>query len=277
MQDSGKKKIGVIGAGTMGRGIAQVFALCNYPVVLIDKEEAILFDAMEKIKKHTEPELWDRITNLIEDSTSIDKASDCDLVIEAVFENMETKKKVCKAINNICKENTIIATNTSSFSIDELAKEVDNPSRFIGMHFMNPPRVMKLIEIVKGKKTSEETTGFIINLAKSIGKTPAVVNDSPGFVSNRLLFALIGEALRLLEKGIADKEDIDTIMKYGMNHPMGPITLADFIGLDVCRDIMVYLYESLGDDRYRPSSQLVSLVNEGKLGKKTGEGFYKYS
>lgn len=270
------KKIGVIGAGTMGRGIAQLFALNNYPVVLVDKEEALLQKAMGHIKKRTGPELWNKLS-LIQTSTSIDNTKDCDLVIEAVFENMEAKKMVCSSLNSICKENVIIATNTSSFSIDELSKEVDDPSRFIGMHFMNPPVKMKLIEIITGSKTSGETVDIIKDLAKSLEKQPAVVKDSPGFVSNRLLFALIGEALRLLEKGIATKEDIDTVMQYGMNHPMGPITLADYIGLDICQDIMLYLYESLGDDRYRPSKQLVSLVKKGKLGKKTGEGFYKYT
>lgn len=271
------KKIGVIGAGTMGRGIAQVFALNNYPVVLVDKEEDLLQKAIGYIKKRTEPELWEKVISLIQTSTSIDNTKDCDLVIEAVFENMEAKKMVCRSLNSICKENVIIATNTSSFSIDELSKEVDDPSRFIGMHFMNPPVKMKLIEIITGSKTSGETADIIKELAKSLEKEPAVVKDSPGFVSNRLLFALIGEALRLLEKEVATKEAIDTIMQCGMNHPMGPITLADYIGLDICQDIMLYLYESLGDDRYRPSKQLVSLVKEGKLGKKTGEGFYKYT
>lgn len=270
------KKIGVIGAGTMGRGIAQVFALYDFPVVLVDKEDAILQNALKKVKNRTEPEAWEKVSSLIEISTSIEKVKDCDLLIEAVFENMDVKTEVYNALNRVCKNDAIIATNTSGFSINTLAGAVENPSRFIGMHFMNPPKVMKLIEVIKGEKTSDETLKSIVELSKKIDKTPAVVNDSPGFVSNRLLFALIGEALRLLEKGTAAKEDIDTVMKCGMNHPMGPIQLADFIGLDICQSIMLYLYESLEDERYKPSEILESLVKEGKLGKKTGEGFYKY-
>ncbi len=270
------KNIGVIGAGTMGRGIAQVFALYDYPVVLVDKEDTILQDALNKIKNHTDPGLWDKVSKHIKTSTGINKIKDCDLVIEAVFENMDVKKEIYNSLNKVCKNNTIIATNTSGFSINKLAGAVKTPSRFIGMHFMNPPKVMKLIEVIKGEKTSDETLKIIVDLSKSIEKTPAVVNDSPGFVSNRLLFALIGEALHILENGIAEKEDIDTVMKYGMNHPMGPIELADFIGLDICLDIMTYLFESLGDDRYKPTPMLESLVKKGKLGKKAGEGFYKY-
>ena len=271
------RKIGVIGAGTMGRGIAQVFALHNFPVVLIDEKEIILRDALEKIKIHTAPDLHDKVAGLIETSSEVKKVEDCDLVIEAVFENMAIKKEIFKTLSSVCQKNALIATNTSSFSIDELAKEVYDSSRFIGMHFMNPPKVMKLVEVIKGNKTSEETTNSVVDLAKKIEKIPAVVNDAPGFVSNRLLFSLIGEALWLLEKGIATKEDIDSVIKYGMNHPLGPIELADFIGLDVCLDIMSYLYESLGRDNYRPPPCLLSLVTEGKLGKKSGEGFYKYS
>tara|TARA_B100000315_G_scaffold156629_1_gene145129 strand:+ start:1892 stop:2725 length:834 start_codon:yes stop_codon:yes gene_type:complete len=270
------KKIGVIGAGTMGRGIAQVFALYDYPVVLVDKEETILQEALNKVKTHTDPELWDKVSGHIETSTNFEKTKDCDLVIEAVFENMDVKKEIYNVLNKVCKDDAIIATNTSGFSINKLAEAVEKPSCFIGMHFMNPPKVMKLIEVIKGEKTSENTLKTILDLSKKIEKTPAVVNDSPGFVSNRLLFALLGEALHILENGIAEKEDIDTVMKCGMNHPMGPIELADFIGLDICLDIMTYLHESLEDERYKPTPILESLVKEGKLGEKTGEGFYKY-
>lgn len=269
-------RIGIIGAGTMGRGIAQVFALYNYPVILIDREGSILKGAMEKIRERTVPELWDKVSNLIETSTDMSRVMDCDLIIEAVFEDMVIKREVFKALNRICKEGTIIATNTSSLSINELGKPLDDPSSFIGMHFMNPPRVMKLVEIVKGDKTSVEVVDTIKELVRKIDKFPALVHDSPGFVSNRLLFALIGEALRLLENGVAGKEDIDTVMKYGMNHPMGPIELADFIGLDICLEIMRNLYEGLKDERYKPTHQLESLVKEGKLGRKTKEGFYRY-
>lgn len=260
----------------MGRGIAQVFTLFDYPVVLVDREEEILEDALEKIKSHTEPEFWEKVSSNIETSSSMDKVKECDLIIEAVFENMDIKKEVYINLNHVCQNDAIIATNTSGFSINKLAEGVDNPSRFIGMHFMNPPKVMQLIEVIKGEKTSEETLKIIIDLSEKIDKIPATVNDSPGFVSNRLLFALIGEALRVLENGIASKEDIDTVMRCGMNHPMGPIRLADFIGLDVCLNIMTYLHDSLGDERYKPPSILESLVSAGKFGKKTGEGFYKH-
>jgi 3-hydroxybutyryl-CoA dehydrogenase len=271
------RKIGVIGAGTMGRGIAQVFALYDYDVILIDTEEAILQKALENLKEFTDPEIWSKVSNLIVTSTSLDKLKDCDLIIEAVFEDISVKKEVFKSINKVCKNDAIIATNTSSIPINKLAAEVIEPSRFIGMHFMSPPKVINLVEIVRGEKTSEETVKAITDLTKRLDKIPAVVNDSPGFVSNRLLFALIGEAINLLEKGVSTREDIDTVMKHGMNHPMGPITLADFIGLDVCLDIMQVLYDNLNDDRYKPSQLLETLVRDGKLGRKTGEGFYKYT
>jgi len=271
------KKIGVIGAGTMGRGIAQVFALYDYGVILVDTKDTILQKAVEELKKFTDPDLWNKVSSLIVTSTDFEKSKDCDLIIEAVFENISVKKEIFKSINSVCKKTAIIATNTSSISINKLAVEVSDTSRFIGMHFMNPPKVMKLVEIVRGKKTSEETVETIIKLTKSLDKIPAVVNDSPGFVSNRLLFALIGEAIKLLEKGVSTREDIDTVMKYGMNHPMGPIKLADFIGLDVCLEIMQVIYENSDDDRYKPSQLLEALVRDGKLGRKTGEGFYKYN
>lgn len=270
------KKIGVIGAGTMGRGIAQVFALHDYPVVLIDREEGLLEGALEKLRERTDPELRDKVASLIETSTELEGVSDCDLVIEAVFEEMEVKKDLLAKLKGLCKKNAVIATNTSAISIDELSRAVSDPARFIGMHFMNPPKVIKLVEVVKGAKTSEETVKVITGLAERIEKTPAVVKDSPGFVSNRLLFALIGEAIRLLESGVATKEDIDTVMKCGMNHPMGPIELADLIGLDVCRDIMLTLYGDLRDEKYKPPQILDTLVKEGRLGRKSGEGFYEY-
>jgi 3-hydroxybutyryl-CoA dehydrogenase len=270
------KKIGVIGAGTMGRGIAQVFALHDYPVVLIDTEEGFLKNALEKVKQRTDPELWDRVKSLIKTSTRLEDVKDCDLVIEAVFEEMDVKKAVFSKLKSLCKEKAILASNTSALSINELAKSVADPTRFIGMHFMHPPKVMKLVEVETGDETSLETVNVITELSKKIGKVPAVVRDSPGFVSNRLLFALIGEALKLLESGVATKEDIDTVMKYGMNHPMGPIELADFMGLDICYHIMLSIYEDLGDERYKPTHQLETLVKEGKLGRKTGEGFYVY-
>ena len=271
------KRIGVVGAGAMGRGIAQVFAIYDYAVILIDTEEAILQKALENLKEYTDPEIWSKVSNLIVTSTDLEKLKDCDLIIEAVIEDLSTKKDVYKSISKVCRKTAIIATNTSSIPINKLAAEMAVPQRFIGMHFMNPPKVMKLVEIVRGVKTSQETVEAITELTKCIDKIPAVVNDSPGFVSTRLLFALIGEAIKLLENTVASKEDIDTIMKYGMNHPIGPIKLADFIGLDICLNIMQVIYENSNDDRYKPSQLLEELVKDGKLGKKTGEGFYKYT
>lgn len=268
--------IGVIGAGIMGKGIAQVFALNNYPVILIDTEIQILNLALKRVKQFTKPELWEKVSSLITISTDIDNVKDCDLVIEAVYEDVPVKKAVFQTLSNVCKKSVIIASNTSSISINKLATYVHNPINFVGMHFMNPPKVMKLVELIRGSKTSDEIIGIIRDLTNSLGKISVVVNDSPGFVSNRLLFALIGEALKLLEKGIASKEDIDNVMQFGMNHPIGPIKVADLIGLDICKNIMSVLYNDLHDERYKPPRILESLVSEGKLGKKTGEGFYKY-
>ena len=276
MTSKNVNNICVIGAGTMGRGIAQVFALYNYPVILIDKDMSVLKGAIEKVKERTLPELWNKVSVLIKTSTDMSEAGECDLVIEAVYEELKIKKEVLKTINRICRKDTIIATNTSALSIDELAKSIDDRSRFIGMHFMNPPKVMKLVEVIKGAKTSDETISIITDLIRAIDKVPAFSKDSPGFISNRLLFALIGEAIRLLESGVAEKDDIDNVMKFGMKHPMGPIELADFIGLDVCMEIMQTLYESLGDERYKPTPLLEYLVKNGKLGRKTKEGFYRY-
>lgn len=272
----GIENIGVIGAGAMGRGIAQVFAMHGYCVALIDKDELALKAAIEGIKTHTEPGLWPKVSDLIKTSARMEAAAGADVVIEAVYEDVQVKRGVFKALSSICRSSAIIATNTSSISIDELSAYVVDPGRFLGMHFMNPPKVMKLIELIKGSKTSGRTVRTVIELARDIGKEPALVNDSPGFVSNRLLFALIGEAIRLNESGIAAKEDIDKVMKYGMNHPMGPIELADFIGLDVCKNIMEYLHEHLNDEKYAPPPSLLSLVKAGRLGKKTGDGFYRY-
>ncbi len=270
------KKIGIVGAGTMGRGIAQVFALFNYPVVLIDRE-SVLAEAIPKIKERTDSGLWDRVRGLITAAADIERVRDCDMVIEAVYEDIEVKRAVFASLGSICSETAIIATNTSAIPIGELAGSIKNPSRFAGMHFMHPPKVMKLVEVVKGAKTSDETIEAIEGLAKAIEKVPAVVNDTPGFVSNRLLFALLGEAFRILDGGIATKANIDTVMKHGMNHPMGPIELADFMGLDICLHIMEFLHRSLGDEKYRPADGLKALVKEGKLGRKTGEGFYRYT
>lgn len=271
------KAVSVIGAGTMGRGIAQVFALHGYPVTLVDMSAEILSFALERIKERTDPEAWEGVLQRIRTTTRLNDASGADLAIEAVPEEIELKKKVLKEVSRFLKENAIMATNTSSISIDSLSIAVIAPERFIGMHFMNPPKVMRLVEVVRGEKTSDETLSSIVGLVKKIDKTPAISKDSPGFISNRLLFALIGEAMKLLEAGVADKESIDTVMKAGMNHPMGPIELADFIGLDVCLEIMRTISDGLNDKRYTPPVVLENLVKDGKLGRKTGEGFYKYS
>jgi len=270
------KRIGVVGAGTMGRGIAQVFCLHGMGVVLMDRKKTILTRALSGIKAHTAPELWEMVLSGIETTTSLTDLKGCDIVIEAATEDMSLKKSVLKSLDGLLKKDTIMATNTSSLSVDELAGVVSNPARFAGMHFMNPPKSMELVEVVRGEKTSGETIALIKDLARKLGKTPVVVNDSPGFVTNRLLFAMIGEALGLLEKKAACKTAIDRIMRHGMNHPMGPIELADFIGLDICEKIMDNLYNGLGDERYRPPAILRNLVRRGKLGVKSGEGFYKY-
>ncbi|MBI5453998.1 MAG: 3-hydroxyacyl-CoA dehydrogenase family protein [Deltaproteobacteria bacterium] len=271
------KAVSVIGAGTMGRGIAQVFALRGYPVTLVDRSAEILSFALERIKERTDPEAWEGVLQRIRTTTRLDAVSGADLAIEAVPEEIGLKKKVLKEVSVLLKKGAIIATNTSSISIDSLSIAVTAPERFIGMHFMNPPKVMRLVEVVRGEKTSDETLSSIVGLVKKIDKTPTISKDSPGFISNRLLFALIGEAMRLIQAGVADKESIDTVMKAGMNHPMGPIELADFIGLDVCLEIMRTISDGLNDKRYAPPVVLENLVKEGKLGRKTGEGFYKYS
>lgn len=268
--------VGVVGAGTMGRGIAQVFALKGCPVVLVDSSKDALASALPGIKMHTAAELWPAVEENLKTSADIQALSGCGLIIEAVFEEAGIKKDVLKAIEAVCRRDALIATNTSSISIDELAEALSDPSRFAGMHFMNPPKVMKLVEVVKGKQTSNETVAAIVKAAAELDKVTAVVSDTPGFVTNRLLFALLGEAMRLLEGGVASRKDIDATMKHGMNHPMGPLELADFIGLDVCMDIMLYMSEKLEDEKYAPPAVLVSLVSSGRLGKKTRAGFYDY-
>ncbi len=271
------KRIGVVGAGTMGRGIAQLLAIKGFPVVLVDRDDAILEKAVKRLLERTEPELRAGVEERVTTSAVAERLRDCDLIIEAVYEDEGTKREVFATLGGICRSDTVIASNTSAISISRLALSVPAPARFIGMHFMNPPVKMQLVEVVRGGKTAESTVQSITGLAQRLGKVPVVVRDTPGFVANRLLFAQFGEALRLLESGAARREDIDTVMKLGFSHPMGPFELADFIGLDVCLQIMAFLRESLGDERYRPGEVLERLVAEGKLGKKTGEGFYRYS
>lgn len=279
------KNISVVGGGTMGNGIVTVFAVNDYNVNLIELNQEAIDKALKNINSNLERMLKkESITNeqklnalnkikTFQDVEAIPKNSD--LVIEAVYENKEIKSKILNKINKIVKDDSIIASNTSSISITELSNYC-KADKFIGMHFFNPVPVMKLIEIVRGYSTSDETFNIIKELSIKIGKTPVEVKDFPGFISNRILMPMINEAIFALMEGVATAEDIDTVMKLGMNHPMGPLTLADFIGLDVCLSIMEVLYNGFNDSKYRPCPLLKQMVNAKKLGRKTGEGFFKY-
>jgi 3-hydroxybutyryl-CoA dehydrogenase len=278
-------KVTVIGSGTMGNGIAHVFALNNYPTILIDNNLDSLNKAKNVINSNLERQLKKGIITQEQKEKALSKIifshnideniANSDLIIEAIFENKLSKIKVYEDVLKFDNGSLILATNTSSISITELAPKVI-ADRFIGMHFMNPVPVMELVEIVKGYSTSEKTYNEIFELSLKIGKKPVVVNDYPGFISNRILMPMINEAIFALYEGVATKEAIDQVMKLGMNHPMGPLTLADFIGLDVCLNIMEVLYNGFGDTKYRPCPLLKNMVNAGKLGRKSGEGFYKY-
>lgn len=278
-------RIGVVGAGTMGHGIAQVSAMAGFEVVLLDVKQEFLDNALRKVsssldrlieKGKINPAEKGNTLGRIKTTLSYRDLAYCDLVIEAVVEKMEIKRKVFKELDSMCKPGTILASNTSSISINEIANAVKRSENAVGMHFFNPVPIMKLVEVVKGKKTSDETVFAVRNLAEKMGKTPVIVNDSPGFVSNRVLMPMINEAALALHEGVADKEGIDAIMKLGANHPMGPLELADLVGIDVCVDILNVLRRSFKDDKYRPCPLLVKMAKEGKLGRKTGEGFYKY-
>lgn len=279
------KKIGVIGAGTMGNGIAHVFAQNNFIVEFIDVNEEFLLKGMATIKKNLERQLKKELINedILNDTLSNIKhkvginnlSSEVDLVIEAIIEDKKSKINLYNNLKDIVNSNCIISSNTSSISITELGANL-NPEKFIGMHFMNPVPVMKLVEIIRGYSTSNETFEAIKNLALKIGKTPVEVNDYPGFISNRILMPMINEAIFSLYENVATKEDIDTVLKLGMAHPMGPLELADFIGLDVCLSIMNVLYDGFNDSKYRPCPLLKNMVAANKLGRKSGEGFYKY-
>ena len=279
------KKVAVIGGGTMGNGIVHVFAMNGYPVSLVEMNQLLADKAVQNISKNLDRQIAKEIITAADKEKILSRISkvigvektplDTDLVIEAIFENKEAKLSIFNTLNNIIKSDSIFASNTSSISITELSAKI-RPDKFIGMHFMNPVPIMKLVEIIRGYSTSDETYNTIKELSLKLSKTPVEVFDYPGFVSNRILMPMINEAIFALMEGVASKEDIDTVMKLGMNHPMGPLTLADFIGLDVCLAIMDVLYNGFNDSKYRACPLLKKMVAANKLGRKTGEGFYKY-
>ena len=278
-------KVYVIGTGTMGAGVVQAFAQANVPVVMKSRTQASLDKAVGKISKSLaklvekgkiEQAYMDATMANISTTTDYADFADADLVIEAASEDMNLKKEVFVELDKICKPETIFATNTSSLSITEIASLTSRPAQFIGMHFFNPAPVMKLVEVIKGQMTSEETCKTIIDLATAIGKTPVMVEEAPGFVVNRILIPMINEAVGIYAEGIASVEDIDSAMKLGANHPMGPLALGDLIGLDVCLAIMEVLYTEFADSKYRPHPLLKKMVRAGQLGRKSGQGFYKY-
>jgi 3-hydroxybutyryl-CoA dehydrogenase len=277
-------RVSVIGAGTMGSGIAQVFAMAGHEVTLID----IFPDAIKKGRVNIEKSLSklsekgsiklspNQILDMIKFSSSYDDLKGSELVVEAAFERLDVKKDILAKVSSNVSKGTIIGSNTSSISISLLSSFVKEPENFIGMHFFNPPPIMKLVEIVNGNRTSEVTRNKIFEISKQLGKEPVIVNDYPGFVSNRVLMPMLREAIVCLEEGIGSAEDIDKTIKLGLNHPMGPLTLCDFIGNDVVFDIMEVLFREFGDPHYKPPVLLRNMVYAGKLGRKSGEGFYKY-
>ena len=277
--------VGVIGAGQMGAGIAQVCATIDKKVILCDIKKEFVENGMEAIEKNLNravgkekisQEKMDKTLSNISTSINNKELDNCDIIIEAIIEDVNIKKHLFEELGKICKESVILASNTSSIPIGILAEVSGRPHNVVGMHFMNPVPVMKLVEVIRAKTTDDETFEATFKLAEELGKIPVLVNDFPGFVSNRILLPMLNEAMFCVMEGVAEPEAIDTVMKLGMSHPMGPLRLADFIGLDTCLAIMEVLHRDFDDDKYRPCPLLKKMVEDGKLGNKSGEGFYKY-